>query len=147
MTSLSTSSKVPGIEEQVDPLARRELAAVVLALQTIVAAAALGAALEVREMGQRVHSYPRACPSDALLARSRRRAAGLTGTDGFYALTLWAFSQSFRNFSSPMSVSGCLNICSMTAAGHVQMSAPRRAASTMWIGPRVEATSTSVLNS
>ena len=113
-----------GIEEQIDPLARRELAGVVLPLQPIVAAAALGAALEVREM---VHEQVR--------------------RSGRYTFTLCAFSQSFRNFSSPMSVSGCLNICSMTAAGQVQMSAPMRAASTMWIGPRTEATSTSVLNS
>ena len=41
------------------------------------------------------------------------------------------FSQSFRNFSSPTSVSGCLNDCSMMAAGTVQTSAPIRAASTM----------------
>ena len=32
-----------------------------------------------------------------------------------------------------MSVSGCRNMPSMTAAGQVQMSAPMRAASTMWM--------------
>ena len=123
VTSLSTSSKEPGIEQEIDPLARRELAGVVLPLQPIVAAAAFGAALEVCEMLEWVHE------------------------GRCYAFTLCAFSQSFRNFSSPMSVRGCLNIASMTAAGQVQMSAPRRAASTMWIGPRVDATSTSVLKS
>jgi hypothetical protein len=33
-----------------------------------------------------------------------------------------------------MSVSGCLKHASITATGHVQMSAPMRAASTMWRG-------------
>ena len=46
-----------------------------------------------------------------------------------------------------MSVSGCLNSASITAAGQVQMSAPIRAASTMWMGWRTLATSTSVVNS
>src|SRR5688500_3480952 len=55
-----------------------------------------------------------------------------------------AFSQSLRNFSRPMSVSGCLKHCSMTAAGTVTTSAPMRAASTTWIGLRTLATSTSV---
>jgi hypothetical protein len=93
-----------GIEEQIDPLTRRELAGLVLAPQPLVSAAALGAALEILEI------------LDA------------------QAFTACAFSQSFRNFSSPMSVSGCLNIASITVAGHVQMSAPMRAASTMWMG-------------
>ncbi len=55
--------------------------------------------------------------------------------------------QSARNFSSPMPVSGWLNRESMTFVGHVQTSAPSRAASTTWIGWRTEATSTSVPNS
>ena len=106
-----------GVEQQIDALARRQLAGVVLPLHPIGAAAELGAALELLE----------------ILLRQ--------------AFTAWAFSQSFRNFSSPMSVSGCLNIWSMSAAGQVQMSAPMRAASTMCSGLRVDATSTSVSNS
>ena len=43
-----------------------------------------------------------------------------------------------------MSVRGWLNNASITFGGQVQTSAPRRAASTMCIGPRVLATSTSV---
>ena len=44
-----------GIEQQVDPLSRRELPGVVLLAQPIVAAAERGAALEIREMRERVH--------------------------------------------------------------------------------------------
>ena len=47
----------------------------------------------------------------------------------------------------PMSVSGCLKSASMTDGGHVQMSAPMRAAGTTCIGCRTLATSTSVSNS
>ena len=50
VTSLSSSSKVPGIEQQLDPLARGQLAGGVLALcSRVLAAAELGAALEVGE--------------------------------------------------------------------------------------------------
>ena len=63
------------------------------------------------------------------------------------SLAACAFSQSWRNFARPMSVSGCLKHCSITAAGTVTTSAPMRAASTMWIGLRTLATSTSVPNS
>jgi hypothetical protein len=90
-----------GIEEQIDALARRELAGLVLPAQPVLAAPTLGAALELFEVS--------VCQ----------------------AFTACAFSQSFRNFSRPMSVSGCLNIASITAAGHVHTSAPSRAASTM----------------
>ena len=121
VTSLSISSKRAGVEEQIDALAGGELARLVLAAQALLAAAQLGAPLELLEV----------------LDPDRMRQA----------LTACAFSQSFRNVSRPMSVSGCLNSASMTAAGQVQMSAPMRAASTMCIGPRVEATSTSVLKS
>ena len=110
VTSLSTSSKVPGIEQQIDALARRQLAGVVLPATADLAAAELGAPFE------------------------RPRDVSCTGHGACFAAC--AFSQSFRNFSSPMSVSGCLNIASITAAGQVQMSAPRRAASTMCIGCR-----------
>ena len=50
VTSLSTSSKRAGIEQQIDALARRQLAGVVLAAEALLAAAQLGAALELREM-------------------------------------------------------------------------------------------------
>ena len=89
------------VEEQIDALARRKLAGIVLPAQPILAASQYSAALEIFEMSVR------------------------------QAFTAWAFSQSLRNFSSPMSVSGCLNIASMTAAGQVHTSAPMRAASTM----------------
>ncbi len=138
-----------GVEQEIDPLARRELPDVVLPFQAIVAAAAFGAALEVGEMRERIHDlggHAHGIPTRIAKLTKLAKDVSSWGRDG-YALTPCAFSQSFRNFSSPMSVSGCLNSCSMTAAGHVQMSAPRRAASTMWIGPRVEATSTSVLKS
>ena len=46
------------IEEQVDALARRELPGVVLPFQAIIAAAALGAALEVREVRKRIQMTP-----------------------------------------------------------------------------------------
>ena len=44
-------------------------------------------------------------------------------------------------------MSGCLNDCSITAAGQVQMSAPMRAASRMCIGDRTDATRISVVMS
>ena len=69
-----------GIEQQLDALARRELAGRVLPVEALLAAAELGAALEIVE----------------------NVAAG-------HALTACPFSQSFRNFSSPMFVSGWLN--------------------------------------
>src|SRR5262249_32319375 len=82
-----------GIEQQRDALARRQLAGGVLLPQTLLATAELGAALEVRQNIVRAH----------------------------YALTACDFSQSFRNFSSPMLVSGWLNSWSMTAGGQVAM--------------------------
>ena len=77
-----------GIEQQLDPLARGELAGRVLALEAVRAAAELGAALEVGEGVFGIH-------------------VGARGA--VYALTACAFSQSFRNFSRPMLVSGWLN--------------------------------------
>lgn len=59
----------------------------------------------------------------------------------------FCFSQSARNFSSPMSVKGCLRSCSMTFKGIVAMWAPIRAVSRMCTGWRTEATKTSVGNS
>ena len=91
-----------GIEEKIDPFAGGELARVVLAFETLVAAAELGTALEIGEDVVR-----------------------------FQAFTACDFSQSFRNFSRPMLVSGWLYSRSMTAGGQVQMSAPIFAASTM----------------
>jgi len=67
------------IEQQVDPFARGQLAGVVLAAQPVLAAAELGAAFEIGE--------------DVV----RRQA-----------FTACDVSQSFRNFSRPMFVSGWL---------------------------------------
>ena len=91
-----------GIEEQIDAFTRRQLAGVVLALETLVAAAELGAAFEIGEDVVRCQAF-----------------------------TACDFSQSFRNFSRPMLVSGWLYSMSMTAGGQVQISAPIFAASTM----------------
>ena len=103
-----------GIEQQVDALARGEPAAVVLPLQPLLAAAQLGAAVQVLEARAASPFGAEARPSPA-----RPCAAAC------------AFSQSLRNCSRPMSVSGCLKHCSMTADGTVTTSAPMRAASTM----------------
>ena len=67
------------IEEQIDAFASRQLAGVVLPAQPLLAAAELGAAFEIGE--------------DVV----RRQA-----------FTACDFSQSFRNFSRPMLVSGWL---------------------------------------
>ncbi len=66
-----------GVEQQLDALARGQLAGRALALEALVAASKLGPALELIEPG---HHTRAACD----------------------------FSQSFRKFASPMSVSGCL---------------------------------------
>ena len=55
VTSLSISSKVPGIEQQVDALARGQLAGVVLLAEAVFAAAELGAPLEVFEVLDWIH--------------------------------------------------------------------------------------------
>ena len=68
-----------GIEQEIDSFAGGELARVVLALETFVAAAELGAALEIGEDVVR-----------------------------FQAFTACDFSQSLRKFARPMSVSGWL---------------------------------------
>jgi hypothetical protein len=98
-----------GVEQQVDALARGQLAGVMLSLEAVFPAAEFG---ETLEFGQAL----------------RRRHHTLA------ALFCCAFCQSARNRSRPMSVSGCLKQDSMTAGGHVQTSAPIRAASTMCIG-------------
>jgi hypothetical protein len=69
-----------GIEEQVDPLAGGQFAGRMLPFDTGLAAAELRAALQVGE-----------------------------SVFGIYAFTAWDFSQSFKNFSSPILVSGWLN--------------------------------------
>ena len=71
-----------GVEQELDALARRQLARGVLAAEALLAATELCTLLEVCQ-----------------------------GVEGIrhQALTAWAFSQSFRNFSSPMLVSGWLN--------------------------------------
>jgi len=56
------------------------------------------------------------------------------------------FSQSLRNLSIPMSVSGCFKSCSITEKGIVAICAPILAASTTCRGLRMLATMTSVLN-
>jgi hypothetical protein len=68
-----------GVEEQVDPLARRQLAGGVLLVEPILSPAENGAALAIRE-----------------------------NVFGGQAFTAWTFSQSFRNFSRPIAVSGWL---------------------------------------
>ena len=95
-----------GIEEQFHALTRRQLAGVVMAFQPIFAAAELRLTFEARQFLQ----------------------------GSFHAFAPLAFSQSFRNRSMPMSVSGCLKSASMTDGGHVHTSAPIRAAWTMCIG-------------
>ncbi len=75
----------PGVEEQIDPLARAQLAGGMLALEAGRPATELGAAFEVFERFRGIQNQP-------------------------YAFTAWTFSQSLRNFSSPMFVSGWLNI-------------------------------------
>ena len=67
------------VEQQIDALARRQLASVVLAAQPLFSPAEFGAALEAGE-----HLV------------------------GIQAFTACDFSQSFRNFSRPMLVSGWL---------------------------------------
>jgi hypothetical protein len=69
-----------GIEKQIHPLAGRELSRRMLALDAVGATAQLGAAFEVGEL-----------------------------VYGLQAFTACAFSQSFKNFSRPMLVSGWLN--------------------------------------
>ena len=69
----------PGIEQEVDAFAGRELARVVLPPQPVLAAAALGAALEIGEDVVRLQAF-----------------------------TACDFSQSFKKFSRPMFVSGWL---------------------------------------
>ena len=78
-----------GIEQQLDPLARGQLAGVVLALEALLAAAELGAPLEVGEMSDRIHvmsigseltaaspSRPAPSPSPSGTSRGRCRSAG-----------------------------------------------------------------------
>ena len=68
-----------GIEQEIDPFARRELARVVLAFEALRPATELGAAFEIGEDVVRLQAF-----------------------------TACDFSQSFRNFSRPMLVSGWL---------------------------------------
>ena len=68
-------------------------------------------------------------------------------TDARHRGYFWIFFQSARNLPRPASVSGCLTSVCRTANGTVAICAPTSAASTMWLGPRTEATSTSVLKS
>src|SRR5688572_19362932 len=52
----------------------------------------------------------------------------VSGGDASHYLMTGTFSQSLRNCSTPLSVSGCFSICSKTFDGSVQTSAPRRPA-------------------
>src|SRR3954452_12992067 len=57
----------------------------------------------------------------------------------------WRLFQSARNFSIPLSVSGCFILCSITLKGQVAISAPASAESIIWRGWRIEADSTLVV--
>ena len=116
-----------GVDELGDALAGGELAGGVLPLDAGRAAAGFGPSFQIREGVPTGHESGLRLDAYALAAAA------------------CAFSWSFRNRSSPLSVSGWLNICSITLPGHVQTSAPMRAASTMCCGPRTLATSTSVV--
>ena len=69
-----------GVEQQLDALARGQLAGRALALEALFAASQLGPPLELVEPALRIHYTRAACD----------------------------FSQSLRKFARPMSVSGCL---------------------------------------
>ena len=97
VTSLSISSKVPGIEQQIDALARGQLAGVVLLLQPLLAAAQFRAPLEVGEMLDWIHRLMLIGIGVTKVGASRF---------GYDAIRRCAFSQSSRNFFRPMSVSG-----------------------------------------
>ena len=108
-----------GIEQRQHPLARRQFPGLVLAPEPVLAAPQLGLSLETGQF--------------------------LEGL--FHEEAPLACSQSLRKRAMPLSVSGCLNMASITAGGHVQTSAPICAATTTCIGWRTLATSTSVWKS
>ena len=86
MTNLSISSKESLSKQQIDALARGQLAFGLLPIQPFLTAAELGGPVHFEEM------------LDAIRCGELRHLAYLiTGT----------FSQSFRNCSTPSSVSGC----------------------------------------
>ena len=108
--------EAPRIHEELHPLVRGELACLVLALDPCLAAALPGFLEAPPQFFQSIHfsTYPSSCtPSDQPF-----------GT----------FSQSARNFSRPMSVSGCLSRPLMTLSGIVATSAPISADCTACIG-------------
>jgi hypothetical protein len=82
------------IEQQRDSLARCQLAGLVLAAETLLSTAELGATQQISEL---------------LRSRHQRQSSIVNLQSSIYLATACDFSQSFRNFSSPMSVSGCLN--------------------------------------
>ena len=108
-----------GIEQQLDPLAGGQLAGGVLPLEALGAAAQLGAAFEVVER---------------VFWMSLR----------FYGLR---FLPVLQELLEPDVGQRMVEQLIDHRGGQVQMSAPIRAASTMWIGWRQLATSTSVVNS
>ncbi len=93
------------VEKNGDALARRHFAVGLLPIEPVLSAAQFCSAVALGEL---------------LDAVGRRDASHylMTGT----------FSQSFRNCSTPRSVSGCFSICSKTFVGSVQTSAPSRPA-------------------
>jgi hypothetical protein len=104
-----------GIEQEGDAFAGGQFSSVALAAKPFFTATGLRLAPHVCQLRQRI--YHRVHDVDGRVTVAHTLAA-------------WAFSQSFRNRSSPISVSGCLKHCSITAAGAVTTSAPIRAAST-----------------
>ena len=108
---------------------------------------------QIGVLGQEVRVAPQI--GAHILRRERRRLtrgvarfAAPVGHDRSgppYRIDWPVFFQSSTNWERPLSVSGWLNSCFSTDAGAVTTWAPRRAALTMCIGLRIEATSTSVL--
>ncbi len=74
------------------------------------------------------------------LTAASTSAAALAGT---CAHAFFTFSQSARNDSRPLSVSGCFTRFLSTENGTVAMSAPMRAACVTWFAERIEAAMTS----
>ena len=108
------------IEQQIDPLARRQLAGLVLAAQALFAAAQLGAPLEIGQDVGGIHVGARGSSArGSCLARDQRLRLidPTTEPPSAYAFTACDFSQSFRNFSRPMLVSGWLKTHRSPPAG------------------------------
>ncbi len=87
--------------------------------------------------------FRRLAGSGRICARAARKirgcCSGVPLAGGLQRIFCPVFAQSFRNASSPLSVSGWLAIALMTAGGAVATSAPILAASAMWFTVRIEA--------